>query len=162
VRADAEEAERLALQASLRRRDLADVGRELMARGDRVALDVSGRRLVGVVVHAAGDLASVEGDGGRVDVALRHLRRLVVVEPDATPGRDVTGGSGPGTFKARLFELELSGDLVELALAGGGEVTGRLRAVGVDHVLVRDLDEREWVVALDELAHVTTRSARVV
>lgn len=160
VRADAEEAERLALRASLRRRDLADVARDLMARGDRVAIDVAGRRLVGVVVHAAGDLVSLEGEAGRVDVALGHVRRLGVVAPDATAGRDAV--EGPRSFKARLYELELDEPTVVLALADGAELTGRLRAVAVDHVLLTDLDGHEWAVRLDHVAHVAARTASVV
>jgi hypothetical protein len=155
LRAEAEEDERLAAQAARRRRRLVDVGRDLMARGDRVAVVLPGRRLTGVVVHAAGDLLTVRTAGGEVDVHLAGPVQLRV-EDRAAGGGSATS-DGPTSFKARLLELELAGQPVELGAAPAGEQIGTIRAVAVDHLVWQDRDGGEWFLPLATISHVLRR-----
>lgn len=146
-RADAEEGERLADQARRRKRTLAGVARELMARGDTVLVVVGDRNVTGTVRHAAGDLLTLATTGGRVDVNLTAPALLRVVERATAGGLEPD--SGPGSFKARLYELELQGRRVEVGcrLLGTG-VRARIDAVAVDHVTLADDDGATWFVPL--------------
>lgn len=153
MRADAEENERLAAQAALRRRNLADMAREAADRGETISAICPGRRFTGSVGHVARDLVSLDVTGGRVHV---NLEGPVVLQ---------TGGPSPGpaprrsddtpSFKARLYELELAGVEVDLGLTGSpDELRGRLRAVALDHVLLEGADGTRSAVALRAIAWV--------
>lgn len=153
LRAEAEEAERLAALAARRRRSLADVGNDLHARGDTVAVEVPGCRFTGAIVHVATDHLQLRTVGGVVDVALRGPVTLTVVERARTGGADRHDGAS--SFRSRLLELELAGDAVELGDAvSGGTVGGRLSAVAVDHVVVVDPDGTERYVSLSGITFV--------
>ena len=153
VRAEAEEGERLAAQAALRRRTLADVAREAAERGQAVTVRCGGRTFTGDVGHVAPDLLGLEIGGARVDVNLDAPVVLRVAGPRAGP--PPPGREGAPSFKARLYELELAGTSVELGLAGpAGELRGRIRAVALDHVLLRADDGSRSAVALRAIAWV--------
>lgn len=173
LRAEAEEAERLALQAARRRRTLADVARELAARGHEVLVTVGDRRFVGVLVHAAGDLAVVRTAAGDVDVnlaapaALRELGRASRAGARADgprAARPHAGGVGAGgtttagSFRARLFEIELAAAPVTLGCTTGGEeLHGRITAVAVDHLVWQDLDRTVSYLPVAAVSHVRGR-----
>ncbi|MBW3618795.1 MAG: hypothetical protein KY461_00990 [Actinobacteria bacterium] len=153
LRAEAEETERLAALAARRRRSLADVAADLLARGDTVAVDVPGRRFTGRVVHAAADVMRVRTVSGAVDVPLRGPVTLSVVERARAGGVDHPGG--PSSFRSRLLELELEGAAVELGDAATGDtVVGRLTAVAVDHAVVVGPGGTERYVSLAGIAYV--------
>lgn len=159
LRAETEETERLAAQAGRRKRTLTDVARDLVARGDRVAVGVPGRLFTGVVTYAAGDLLVLQTAGGRVDVNLRAPAHLRVVE--RAPSGGAASGDGPSSFKARLFEIEMSGASVELGCTTvGQEQPGTIAAVAVDHLIWRDRDGQEWFLPLVAVTHVMHRPTR--
>ena len=147
LRAEAEEYERLAAVDALRGRRLGDVALELLHRGDVVAVDLAGRSFTGAVVYTAGDLLCVRGAGSVVDVNLEAPLSLRVVERVRRGGAGRSGG--PPGFKARLFEHEAGGGTVTLGTRlVVGELSGRIDAVAVDHVLLLDADGAPWHVAL--------------
>lgn len=158
-RLEAEEGERLAALAARRDRDLQTVGAELRDRGDRVAVDVAGRRYLGTVVHVGSDLiqlrtgtpgarTSPSGVVGATSVIDVHIGAQIVLRIVERVAEGGTGPStGPATFRARLLELEMAGTEVELtAEAVSGVVGGRLTAVARDHVVLVDPDGSEWYV----------------
>ncbi len=157
VRAEAEEGERDARTAGLRRRCLADVLRDLRARGDVVAIDVAGRTRQGRVTHVAGDLVTLATPRGRLDACVDRIELLRVNPGHTGQGADVT--AGPASFRARLFELELDGDVCTIGVTGrASELVGVLGAVAVDHLLVVGGDGQEWFLPTGRAAYVETRS----
>lgn len=153
VRADAEEDERLAAQAALRRRNLADVAREAAERHETVTAVCAGRRFTGGVGHVARDLLSLDITGGRVHVNLDGPVVLQIAEARAGPRPH--GSDDAPSFKARLYELELAAVEVDIGLVGvPDELRGRLRAVALDHVLLQAGDGSRSAVALRAIAWV--------
>lgn len=147
LRADAEAAEHDAALLARRRRDLAGVLREHMARGDEVTVAVPGLSVTGEVRHVAGDLVAVAAAGGRVDVRLTAAVLVAVAQPGAYPGSAV--GEGPGSFVARLRELELAGSEVELGVPSlSARPRGHLAVVATDHVVLASPDG-DAAVAVD-------------
>lgn len=160
LRADAEEGERLAAQAALRRRGLADVASEVAARGGTLTVLCRDRRFVGTVRHAARDLLTLETVGGTVHVNLAGPVTLRGGPADESPVATWPGPSPDDapSFKARLYELELAGSDVELGVATEpGELRGRLRAVALDHVLLDGPDGARSAVALRAIAWLRVR-----
>ncbi|MBW3601637.1 MAG: hypothetical protein KY434_02925 [Actinobacteria bacterium] len=154
LRAEAEEYERLAALDLLRGRTLADVARELAGRGDIVAVSAGGRTFVGPVVHAAGDLACLRTHREDVDVNLPAAAAVRVVERSPSGGKP---GTGPDSFKARLFEHEGAGVPVEVGWAGE-RLLGVVRAVAVDHVVMDDEGQR-WHLATARIAYLASPRA---
>jgi hypothetical protein len=153
LRTEAAEWEQLAATQWLRRRSLADAARELLARGDRVAVYVGGRAVQGEVCHVGDDLACVTLDGARtVDVRLDGPAVWQVVQRVRAGGRSVAGGAR--RFAARLAEHEATGARVCVVTADGGEVSGAIVAVAVDHVVVDAPHGSRWLVPLAAVAAV--------
>lgn len=147
IRAEAEEYERLAAKDLLRGRRLQDTIRELCHRGDVVAVVLDSRTLVGEVVHAAGDLARLTTPQGEIDVNVKSVCALRIVERSHGGGRSVP--AGPTSFTAMLIEHEAAGRRVEVATRlPTGAVTGRIHAVAVDHVVLVDDDGVVWHLPL--------------
>lgn len=159
LRAEAEENERLAAQAARRRATLADVARSAMFRGDRIACSYPGNVVTGEVVHAAGDLATVATSAGTVHCNLAAPLTLHVVERDVFEGRAPERGAG--SFRARLYELELAGTTVEVFGAmTGGSVRGRIEVVATDHAVVAIEDGAPLHVSLTALHAVAEPAPR--
>lgn len=148
LRADAEEGERLAAQAALRRRGLADVALAARDRGDVLVVVLPGARFRGRVVHAARDLLTVAAAAGTVHVRLDGAVALHVDGAAVAAHREPDPGGAP-SFKAKLYELEMAGSQVEVS-AGvlPAPLRGRIRAVALDHVLVQVADGPPWAVGL--------------
>jgi hypothetical protein len=156
IRLEAEEAEREAAVSAAMRRDLSDVARELMAHGDTVAVDVGQRIFVGPIVAVGSDVVTLEAGSWRVDVNLKALQRMRVVKRARSGGR--RGPHGAASFRARLLELQLSGEAIEAGTTACDEpVVGPVVLVGCDHVAVGEGVEPEWFLALTSLAFVRTR-----
>ena len=136
-RRTAEEDELTARQAALRKRDLAQVAYELLARGDAVRVTIGSTQLRGVITHARGSLATLTtGDGLEMHLNLLGPLLLEVVE------RSTAGGTsrehyGPETFIARMRELELNRAPVEIYLGfTDARPSGIIEAVAKDHLLL--------------------------
>ncbi|GEM_PF-3251539 len=152
LRAEAAEWERVAALDSLRRRTLADAARELLHRGDRVAVSVAGRRWSGPVVHVGADVACLATTAGLVDVRLDGVAVWEVVERTRAGG---ASGGGPQTFRARLAAREQAGERIGLSCPGAGtEPTGALVAVAEDHLVLRGPTGRSVLVPLQAVAAV--------
>ena len=116
-------------------RTLLDLARDLMHRGDHVAVLAGGHRAVGVIVEVARDRLALfdEPHDARVDVQIAESIPLAlsVVERARSGGRS---GAQFASFRSRLLELE--GRAVTIATTlGPDRVTGTL-GVGVDVVMV--------------------------
>lgn len=135
VRAEQAAYEAMALQGEWRARSLADVARELLARGDVVEIRVLGRPLTGSVVFAGQDYLTVRTPRGAVDVVLARCDLLRVVHRVREGGR--SPGRGAQTFRARMTEHETTGQRLRLLVTGEGEVEGVVQAMAVDHVLLQ-------------------------
>lgn len=145
-RAEAEADEALAAVDALRSRHLGDVGRELLHRGDVVAVRFADQSFVGVAVAAGSDLLTLRTASGDVDVWLGAALSLRVAERRRAGG--LPHGSGAQTFTARLFEHEAAAAAVELGCPPLDLVlTGRLAAVAIDHVVLDDPDGQRWFLA---------------
>jgi|SRR5579872_5207084 len=160
LRREAEEAEREAAVVAGMHRSLADVAAELMAHGDTVAIDAAGHRFSGRIAAVGADVVTVESVGSgrwRVDVALGSVSSLRVLERARAGGLGSPPGS-PATLRARLTELQLSGQEVEVGVAAGDEqVTGPVALVGSDHVAIGEEVGPEWFLPLNRLAFLRIR-----
>jgi hypothetical protein len=159
IRLEAEEAEREAALSAAMHRDVADVARELMAHGDTVAVDVGQRIFLGPILAVGIDVVTLDAGSRRVDVNLKCLQRMRVVTRAKSGGRRGTQGGSP-SFRARLLELQLSGEAIEAGIAGSDEpVIGPVALVGSDHIAVGEEAGPEWFLPLTSLAFVRTRDS---
>lgn len=127
-----------------------------MARGDTVTVTVPGRAFAGPVVHVGSDLVAVFTAAGRVDLQVGAVAAALEVSrrPDATGS---AREPGPSTFRSRLLELEVAGSTVTLGVPGlGVERSGRLAAVGADHVALSG-GEAATFLPLAAIAYVIRR-----
>jgi len=135
-RADEEEWGRAAVEQWTHGRGLLDVARELMHRGDAVAVVAGDTTFTGTITYVGSDVLQVHTGGGLVDVHTATPVVLRVVTRARAGGR--RPGAAPSTFRARLLERESdAGDVVVGSMLLRDELKGRLR-VGADHVVVRD------------------------
>ncbi|MCP5028942.1 MAG: hypothetical protein GY929_21930 [Actinomycetia bacterium] len=124
---------------------------EIGERGDTVRLSAAGHSWSGVLAHVGDDLATIITPAGvEIDVALARLESARVVERSRGPGRRM--GGHPRMLEARLRELVVSGDTVELSVGDG--LRGRLVAVAADHVRVEDGEGALWLVPTPTIAWV--------
>ncbi len=160
-RADEEEWSRAAAAQWAHGRNLVDVARELMHRGDTVAVTAGDATFTGEVTDVGIDVLRLRTAAGSVDVQLvslttgtaeRRLPRLPapvvlrVVARARSGGR--SAGGGPETFRARLLQHE--SDAVEV-LIGSALLREDLRGaltVGRDQVRICDRDGGETYLPL--------------
>lgn len=155
ARAEAEVSGREAAELSTRSRSLADVAFEAMSRGDQLAAGIGERDFHGTVVHAAGNLMTLDVSGMLVDFNLDGPVRIQIVERVTAGGR--VRGTGPGSFRGRLLELESAGHDLELGSPlCPGALRGRLRVTGQDHVVFEDGSGRDWFVPLTWIGYIAT------
>lgn len=152
VRAEAEEVERLAATAAARARSLADVVADL--RGDTVHIAIGERAFTGTVVTSGRDYLTLTTAAGTVDVRLGGSSELHVVARGPAPA--ATPPVAP-TFRARLLEHEVSGSEVDVGVVDRGDIRGRIVAVAVDHLVLRDADAVPRYVGLDGVINVVSR-----
>jgi hypothetical protein len=148
LRADEEDWTRAAVQHWAHARTLADLAREIAARGDAVVVETTGRTFRGVIVAVGDDRLDLATSSGVVHV------RLALADAIGSPLAPIAlyraerarrGGMRPPpalvTFRARLLELEAGGVPVRVgASVVGGEFVGVL-TVGRDHVVVHGARE---------------------
>lgn len=146
ARLEEEQAEREAAQLGMRTRELADVARELMSRGDLVSVRVGERVFTGRVIYAAGDLMTVQTADPTVDFNLAAPLLISVTERARSGG--MPAGEGPGSFRGRLMEWERTPEPLELGLVdpARGALKGQIRVAAKDHIAFVDTTGREWFV----------------
>jgi hypothetical protein len=149
-RAEEEEYTRAAARQWARHRDLVDVARELQHRGDTVSLQLPGIAFVGVIDAVGRDYVQLRTDGGRVDVALPVMIRVLARAREG--GRRAEPGAP--TLRARLIEYD--GDELDVVIGSvllDDELRGRV-TVGRDHIVVRDRHSNETYIPLGAVAWV--------
>lgn len=152
-RGEAEESERAAAVAAARARSLADLAGTLRSRGDLVAVGTGRKLFMGNIVYAGADFLTLRTPGRLVHCSLERPITLRVVSRGLSGG--IGPGRGPGTFRARLLELELGAHEVDLGSLVLGDVQrGRIGVVGRDHVVFRGVDGEEWYVSLTAIDYV--------
>jgi hypothetical protein len=154
----AEEDEYAARKAQLRSRSLEHVAHELLSRGDAIAVTLGTIVLHGTVLHAKGDLMAIETRrGDRIDLRLGGALTIRVVARSSEGGRG-RDPAEPGSFVARLRELELDEVPVILTPAPGSDsVAGVIEAVADDHLMVTCDDGETTYIAMSNVVAVTRR-----
>lgn len=134
-------------------RTLLDIAREFMHRGDRVAITVAGHRTVGVVIEVADDRIALLERERRTDIRVTDALPLMinVIEKARAGGRT---GAPAANFRARLLELEMTGDRVVVATAVRPDPFIGVLTVGTDLVVIALAGDNEIVVALSAVAFV--------
>jgi hypothetical protein len=132
-RREEEEYLRAAEEHWAHQRTLLDIVRELMHRGDTIAVAIGSTILTGRVVTVGDDWFELAGPGGSADLSL-DAPDLVVRVLERAPDGGRRGDAGSRTFRARLLEREMAGGSVVVGYRDG-EVRGAL-VVGRDQVCV--------------------------
>ncbi len=149
LRAEAEITEQETHVGRLRKLGIADVARAAMHRGDLVSLITSTRTITGVPVYVGRDYLVCQTQTEIVDAPFERV--VIRVERRPEGGHATRGGSI--TFKARLSELEHSGETVTLMTADTAlEVRGRIAIVAADHCIVEDPDGPRLHVPISQIA----------
>ncbi|MGH2707703.1 MAG: hypothetical protein ACRDJG_05310 [Actinomycetota bacterium] len=155
MRLEAEEAEREAAAASRMRRSFEEVALEFMAHGDAVLVAVGTWSFVGEIIHVGSGIISLSVAGARVDLNVSLPLRLQVLRRALAGGRS-RPSQDVATLRARLLELQMSGERIEVGVAEGDEtLAGRAIIVGSDHIALGDRDP-EWFVPFHALAFIRT------
>jgi hypothetical protein len=136
-RDEAEDLERLADLARLRRRTLAGIAAEAFHRGDVLAASAGTRHYKGPIVDVGADFVTIDSGAELVDLRLGAF--VMTLQPGR---RHALPTPSPQSFRARLVECE--GTVVRL-VAVDQEWAGMVAAVARDHLLVVD-GGTEWFV----------------
>lgn len=151
-RAELEATEFETHQVRVRRRTLQDVAKMLLHRGDRLTVQAGRLRLSGQVTAGGTDYVTINtkhlcADARLGKVALRVTKRH--------SGGAHAGGM-PSTWRARLIQMELTRETVEVhAPSLGISLAGRIKAVAVDHVWLVDAAGLDSYVPFEEISVVT-------
>lgn len=148
LRAEAAEDEQLTEIQRLRHRDLADVARDAMHRGDRVTVAVAGLHISHDIVTVGTDYLVMDSGDRQVDVRLEAV--VLTLEPRAQGGRSATPQSA--TFRACLAEHEHLASPVEVVTVDGNRIGGRITVTATDHIAVTDDGGLTSYVPIAELA----------
>lgn len=132
LRAEAAEDETLTEIQRRRHRNLADVARIAMHRGDRILVSFGGTTLAHPVTAVGNDYLTMETDDGAVDVRLAAV--VMSVESRSSGGH--SGVPASATFRARLAEHEQSGAEVEVVSVDGTRSAGTIEVAATDHIVV--------------------------
>jgi hypothetical protein len=132
-RREEEEYLRAAEEHWAHQRTMRDVVRELMHRGDTVAVTVGPTTRTGRVVTVGEDWFELAGPAGSADLRLEAPDLVVRVLERAHDG-GCRGDAGSRTFRARLLEHEMAGGRVVVGFRDS-EMRGAL-VVGRDQVCV--------------------------
>lgn len=134
-RLEEEEYTRAAEQHWAHSRTLRDVVRELMHRGDVIAIEVGHTTFSGTIVAVGDDYLQLLTPTGPVDVRLDGVPLVVRVIERAQAG-GCRAEPGSRSFRARLLEHEMTdGEITVGSSAGRDELSGTI-VVGRDQVRV--------------------------
>lgn len=133
---------------------------ELMWSGSQTRVSVGDRYLEGIVTHVGKNIVQLNiGPGSMADIHLPFISNVFVVERSNSKGRPILK-QDPKTFIARMRELA-SEPMTEVELGGDSTaagLSGILKLVRSDHIVVASKDKREWLVPLERLGYCITRS----
>ncbi len=159
-RQEQEELEAMSTEALEAEIDIPFAFLELMWSGAQTRVSVGPHFFEGLVTHVGRDLVQLAiGPGMIVDVHLPFISQVFVVQRNQESARTALHRD-PRTFIARMRELaEIPMQEVEL----GGEVSsagvsGVLKLVRSDHVVISAKDKREWLVPLANVKYCLTRA----
>jgi hypothetical protein len=136
---EAAEDEELTTLQDRRRLSMTDLAKEMVNKGDRVAVQYGGHSFSGVVVGGGVDHVTIEGSGQRADVLLEGAY-WSVIHTDRDERR--LGVATDETIHARLAEHADRRSAIRLSIAGGELVIGRVAVVADDHIEIADADGR--------------------
>ncbi|MGQ0825023.1 MAG: hypothetical protein ACT4OX_08370 [Actinomycetota bacterium] len=139
------------------RKSLVDVFREHMHCGDRIAIVVTGWRVVGVPEEVGDDLVAIRTLGGRVDVHLAPTIPLwhELYEHSTEGGhRGVDAAGGRFVNALMMHEGEMEATVGTVFDPGG--MDGRL-SVGADHVVIVARGGAQTFVPIAQVAWVSPR-----
>jgi len=142
---EAEEDEQLTALHDRRRLSMSDLAKEMVNRGERVAVEYGGHAFSGLVIGAGADHVTIQGAGQRADVRLDGAYWSVIHTAQASAAPGVATDE---TLKARLSEHADQRNTVRLCLPGGILVIGRVAVVADDHVEIADADQRHIYVPM--------------
>ncbi len=149
--AEAAEDERLTELLRRRRQGLAELALEWVHRGQRVRAELGSQTFTGHVTHAGSDYLTLDRAEDVVTIPLD--RATWTLEPDPVPGHEQMGGAG--TFKARLSELESTGETIRILVGDGRALVGSVGVVASDQIEVRQ-DHLTIIVPLGQVIAVVT------
>ncbi len=154
LRWEAEDLESDVDQGRRRHRDMSVVAYELMSKGDEVSAGWGHTIVTGRIVYVRGDLAVLETGHAVVSLNLSGPVVIKVVKRMAAGGVGTPSG-GSGTFKARLAELEQTGETVRVVSTHSEElVEGRITTAALDHITLANRQGTEWFVPHQVIAMV--------
>lgn len=160
LRWEAEDVEADVEQGRLRHRDLSQVAYELMSKGDEISAGWGHTILTGKLVYTKGDLAVMETGHSIVSLNLSGPVVIKVVRRSPEGGVGTSAG-GSGTFKARLAELEQTGEVVRVVSTHSEELLeGRITAAARDHIALANRQGSEWFVPHQVIAMVIQSVSR--
>lgn len=149
LRAEAEITEQETHLGRLRRLRMSDVARAAMHRGDLVSLITSTRTVTGVPVYVGKDYLVCQTPTEVVDAPFER----VVIRVERRPAGGHTTRGGSITFKARLSELEQSGEMVTMTTAEASiEIRGRVAIAATDHCIIEDPEGPRFHVPISQIA----------
>lgn len=161
-RAERREEEREAVRHAWARRRLRDAAAEAMRRGDQVIVHLAGRRVTGTVTAVGTDYAAVVDVTGAVVVHLGAGTPILQIRAHAQ-GCGVQAPGDPKTFLAALRSYQIDQDrdprgrrMIELGTPTHPDgLVGRLEAVAVDHVYLRDRHGCDWYIPTTAISYLT-------
>ncbi len=132
---------------------------ELMWSGARARLTVGERFFEGFITHVGRDIVQLDvGPGMFDDIHIPINSQVFDVERPQNKGRAAIKRD-PRTFIARMRELAAF-HMQEVEMGGettAGSISGILKLVRSDHVVIAAKDKREWLVPLNNVGYCLTR-----
>lgn len=154
LRWEAEDVEVDVDQGRRRKRDLSQVAYELMSKGDEISAGWGHTVVTGRIVYVKGDLAVMETGHAVASLNLSGPVVIKVVKRAASGGTGTPSG-GSGTFRARLAELEQTGESVRIVSTHSDELMeGRILVAASDHIALANKQGTEWFVPHQVIAMV--------
>ena len=151
IRWEAEDVEADALKLTLRRRSLSDAVAELLHRGDVVSFVTPPLTVTGLLTHCRVDLAIM--DSGEATISANLAGPVVIRREQSARSGGSSSSGGSGSFKARLSELELTGEPVGIITPSTADVIlGRITVVGTDHIVMIGPGNIDWYIPLPTIA----------
>ncbi len=149
--AEAAEDERLTELLRRRRQTLADLALEWVHRGQRVRAELGAQNFTGQVVYAGSDYVTLER--AEDQVAIPFHRATWTLEPDGNAGTEQL--AGVTSLKARLSELEATGETIRVLVGDGRALVGSVAVVASDQIEIRQ-DHLRVMVPLELIIAVVT------